>query len=187
MGRAFGFLMIGGGIFLFVSEGAFSGAWVAFIGWFLLGAAAAEAQYIAARQALDGVRVRDLMVRRPVTARAGETLGEFMDETVGATRHTVYPVLAGEDVVGLLPLSSVAGTPRREWDRRLVADIMLAMADVPVVREDKPAFDAITELSGGSVHRALVMDDSHLLGLISISDIAKFIGTGRPAQPAPRR
>lgn len=187
VGRAFGFLMIGGGTFLFLSQGAFSGAWFAFIGWFLLGAAAAEARYVAARQALDGLRVRDLMIRRPVTARVGETLGEFMDETAGVARHTAYPVLAGDEVVGLLPLSSVAATPRREWDLRLVADSMLPMAEIPVLREDEPAFDALTELSVGSVHRALVMDDGHLLGFISISDIARYMGTGRPARPALRR
>lgn len=187
VGRAFGFLMIGGGTFLFVSEGAFSGAWFAFIGWFLLGAAAGEARYVAARQALAGLRVRDLMIRRPVTARAGETLGEFMDETAGATRHTVYPVLAGDDVVGLLPLSSVAGTPRSEWDLRPVADCMLPVAAVPVVREDTLAFDALTELSGGRIHRALVLDDGRLLGFVSVSDIARFLGAGRPERPAPRQ
>jgi Zn-dependent protease len=186
VGRGFGFLMIFGGTFLFVTEGTFGGAWLAFIGWFLLGAAAAEARYIAAQQALDGVRVRDLMVAHPVTALAGETLGEFMDETAGAARHTVYPVLAGSDVAGLLPLSSVAATPRRQWDRRLVADVMLPLADVPVLSGDEPAFDALTELSGGSVHRALVLDDGRLQGFVSISDIARFMGSGRPARPAAR-
>ena len=109
-----------------------------------------------------------------------------MDETAGVARHTVYPVLAGDHVVGLLPLSSVAATPRSEWSRRLVGEIMLPRADVPVVREDEPAFDTITQLSGGSIHRALVMDDGHLLGLISMSDIARFMGAGRPARPTTR-
>ena len=187
VGRGFGFLMIFGGTFLFVAEGTFSGAWLAFIGWFLLGAAAAEAQYVAVRQALDGVRVRDLMIRHPVVARAGETLGEFMDETAGVTRHTVYPVVAdGTGVVGLLSLGAIAGTPRRDWDRRHVADVMLPLADVPVVAEETPGLDTITYLSGGSIHRALVLDDGHLVGLISISDIARFMGTGRPARPTTR-
>src|SRR6186997_284722 len=36
LGRGFGLLLVAGGIFLFVFQGAFSGAWLAFIGWFLL-------------------------------------------------------------------------------------------------------------------------------------------------------
>ena len=186
VGRAFGFLTIGGGVFLFVFEGAFSGAWLAFIGWFLLTAAGAETRYIAARQALAGLRVRDLMIRRPVTARADQTLGDFMDEIAGSARHTVYPVLRGEEVVGLLPFTLVARTPRDEWDLRQVADCMLPKADVPVIREDDAAFDVLTALGGGAVHRALVMDDGRLLGFLSISDITRVLSADRPARPAAR-
>ena len=67
VGRAFGFLFIGLGLFMLIVEGTFSGAWLAFIGWFLLQAATAEARYVATTQALDGLRVRDLMIREPVT------------------------------------------------------------------------------------------------------------------------
>ena len=38
---------------MLIFEGTFSGAWLAFIGWFLLQAATAEARYIATEQALE--------------------------------------------------------------------------------------------------------------------------------------
>ena len=44
--EGFGYLMIAGGVFLFIFEGAFSGAWLVFIGWFLLTAATAEERYL---------------------------------------------------------------------------------------------------------------------------------------------
>lgn len=37
-------IMIAGGVALFFLEGAFSGIWFALIGWFLFGAATAEAR-----------------------------------------------------------------------------------------------------------------------------------------------
>src|SRR5919197_1525129 len=52
IGRGFGFLFIGAGVFLFIFQGQFSGAWLAFVGWFLLQAAAGEARYLAVRDAL---------------------------------------------------------------------------------------------------------------------------------------
>jgi Zn-dependent protease len=58
IGRVFGYLFIGLGIAMFIFQGSFSGAWLAFIGWFLLQAATAEARYIATEAALDGLRVR---------------------------------------------------------------------------------------------------------------------------------
>ncbi len=72
---------------MFIFEGSFSGAWLAFIGWFLLQAATAEVRYIATEQALEGIRVRDLMVDQPVTVSADMTLGEFMDQ-VARSRAT---------------------------------------------------------------------------------------------------
>ena len=67
IGRGFGYLFIGGGVGLLIFQGAFIGAWLAFVGWFLLGAATAEQRYLAARQALSGLRVADLMTADPDT------------------------------------------------------------------------------------------------------------------------
>ena len=80
---------------MLIFEGTFSGAWLAFVGWFLLQAATAEARYIATEQALEGVRVRDLMIEEPVTVRAEMSLGQFMDEVASLQRYTTYPVMDG--------------------------------------------------------------------------------------------
>src|SRR5580765_2772430 len=66
VGRGFGYLLIALGIAMFVFQGSFSGAWLAFLGWFLLNAATAEARSLLTRQALSGLRVRDAMTPHPV-------------------------------------------------------------------------------------------------------------------------
>jgi Zn-dependent protease len=177
--RALAILLIGAGLLMFIVQGAFSGAWLAFLGWFLLTAASAETRFLAAREALGGLRVRDLMVRDPVTARAGETIGQFMDETVGQTRFTAYPVVQDGRIVGVLPFSCVARTPRAEWDRRTVQECALDLDEVPVVRGDDSAADALATLSEGDLHRALVMDDGRFSGFLSISDIARVLSAPR--------
>jgi hypothetical protein len=60
IGQGFGYLFIALGLAMFVFQGSFSGAWLAFVGWFLLQGARAEARYVATEQALGGSRVRDL-------------------------------------------------------------------------------------------------------------------------------
>jgi CBS domain-containing protein len=183
IGRAFGFLLIAGGIFLFAFQGAFSGAWLAFLGWFLLGAANAEARYALTRDALRGLRVGDLMVRAPVTAEAGETIGQFMDETAGQAHFTTYPVVdGGGRVVGLLPFAAVARTPRAEWDMRLVGEAAIPLHEVTVLHEDEPVMDAFEELSAGDLQRGLVLHDGHLRGLVSLTDIARVLAV-RPRRP----
>ncbi len=185
VGRGFGFLMIAGGLFLFVVEGAFSGAWLAFLGWFLLGAAGSEARYVITRDALQGLRVGDLMVAEPVTADAADTLGQFMDETAGRARFTTYPVVEDGRVIGLLPFRCVAQTPRADWDSTSVRECALPLAEVVVLDEDGAAMDALAELSGGEIHRGVVLDDGRLRGLISITDIARVLSV-HPRRPEGR-
>jgi Zn-dependent protease/CBS domain-containing protein len=184
VGRGFGFLFIATGIALLIFQGSFSGAWLAFIGWFLLQAATAEARYVATRQALDGLRVRDLMVRNPATVEADLSLGHFMDEVAWSQRYTTYPVLEHGRPVGLLAFRSVAAVPRDEWDRRRVRDAMIPREGVPLLDEDEPAIDALAELSASDVNRGLVVENGHLAGLLSITDLARALEVGRPSGPA---
>jgi Zn-dependent protease/CBS domain-containing protein len=184
IGRAFGFLFIALGVFMLIVEGAFSGAWLAFIGWFLLQAATAEARYVATKQALDGLRVRDLMIREPVTVEADRSLGQFMDDVAWSRRYTTYPVVENGHPIGLLSFRSVASVPRNEWDTRRVREAMVPRDDVPLLTEDQLAIDALAELSQSAVNRGLVVDDGRLAGFISITDLARALQAARPARPA---
>jgi Zn-dependent protease/CBS domain-containing protein len=183
IGQGFGYLFIALGLAMFIFQGSFSGAWLAFIGWFLLQGAKAEARYAATEQALGGMRVRDLMVRRPVTVDLDSTLGRFMDDVAGSHRFTTYPVLDGGRPVGLLAFASVAAVPRTEWDTRRVRDTMLPLDQVPQLTEEELAVDALVELSGPT-NRGLVVEGGRLAGLLSITDLARALEVGRrpPAQ-----
>jgi Zn-dependent protease/predicted transcriptional regulator len=186
IGLGFGYLFIALGLAMFVFQGSFSGAWLAFIGWYLLQGAKAEARYLATEQALGGLRVRDLMVRNPVTVDADSTIGRFMDDVASSQRFTTYPVLEGDRPVGLLAFASVAAVPRSEWDTRRVRDTMIPLDEVPQLTEDELVVEALEELSTGN--RGLVVVNGHLAGLLSITDIARALEVGRsPAQgPLPR-
>ena len=175
LGRGFGYLLIGAGVFLFIFQGAFGGAWLAFIGWFLLGAAGAEQRHLAARQALGGLRVRDLMTSDPVTVPADYTLGRFMDEVAWQRRHTTYPVLQDGQPVGLLAFRCVSSIPRDTWDVRSVRECMIPLEQVPRLRPDQDAVDALFELSETSVSRAVVLDGGRLVGIVSAADLGRAL------------
>jgi Zn-dependent protease/predicted transcriptional regulator len=163
-------------IAFFIFANSFSGAWLAFIGWFLLGAASAELQYLAVRDALGGLHVRDLMVRDPATVRQSLTLGDFMDDVVHSRRFTTYPVVDNGHVVGLLPFKSVAEVPRGQWDARTVRDCMLQLDQVPILDENEQLVEIVGELGQGP-GRGLVLDGDRLVGLLSISDVARTLET----------
>jgi Zn-dependent protease/predicted transcriptional regulator len=182
IGRGFGYLFVGVGVALLVFASPVTGIWLAFIGWFLLQAAGAEDRFVAAREALGGLRVRDVMARDPVTAPAGITLGQFMDDVAWSRPYTTYPVTENGEVVGLLQFRRVAEVPRAEWDRRTVRDCMIPREGVPVVREDDELILAAGEVAEHEVNRALVLDAGKLVGLLSVTDVARALqmrGAGR--------
>ncbi|HWG55883.1 MAG TPA: site-2 protease family protein [Gaiellaceae bacterium] len=183
IGRGFGFLFIAGGLALFILHGAFSGAWLAFIGWFLLGAASSENRYLIARQALDGLRVRDLMVRDPVTVDPALSLARFVDETAWRHRFTTYPVVENGRIVGLLPFGAVAKVPRAEWEGTLVADAYHPKSEVLVVDADRAVVELLAELGEPGRGRALVCEDERLIGLLSVTDVMRALQSGQRRAP----
>lgn len=191
VGRGFAYLFVGGGLLLFVAQGAFGGAWLALIGWFLLHALRAESQYAALQQALAGLRVGDLMSPDPVTAPADCTLGEFVDEIAPGHRFTTFPVVDDAGVVlGLLAFKSVLEVPRDDWDAITVRERLIPVDVAPRLHAGDTALGALTTLLSSATHRALVFDDEKLIGLLSISDLARALdGPAGPAaaRPGPTR
>jgi Zn-dependent protease len=186
IGRGFGYLFIGLGVAMFIFQGSFSGAWLAFIGWFLLQAASAEARYIATAAALDGLRVRDLMVSDPVTVDGDLTVGRFMDDVAWSRRFTTYPVVDAGRPIGLLAFSSVAAVPRSEWDTLRVRDAMIPIGNVPLLTEDTTAVDALTALSPPTSNRGIVVV---VLDALAVGERCEEIvqGVAMSAQSLPRR
>jgi Zn-dependent protease/CBS domain-containing protein len=179
VGRAFGFLLIAGGVAMFIFQGSFSGAWLAFLGWFLLNAATAEARYLLTQQALNGLRVRDVMTPNPVVVRPDLTLGEFMDNVMFSQHHTTYPVVDDGRPVGLLPFRCVANVPRGEWEVRRVRECLVPLDQVPVLREDEEAVEALAELAESAGGHGLVVSNGGLAGIVSTGDLARALEARR--------
>jgi Zn-dependent protease len=179
LGRLFGQLMIAGGVALVIFVGIFSGVWLAFIGWFLLGAAEGEARAAELEGPAGRLRVADVMVRNPVTVAPELTLEHFMNDIFLRYRHTAYPVHDGTRPVGLISFRDALESPRGAWPQLLVRDRMHPTERIPVLPATMSLADALSVLAGGRLHRALVHDDGDFVGLLSITDVARVLEAQR--------
>jgi Zn-dependent protease/predicted transcriptional regulator len=180
-GIGIGGLMIGAGILTAFTAGAFSGLWLALIGWFVLHGARYEAQLVSLQGALEGFVVADLMTPHPIVSRAEQTLRDFMAEIPEGDRSDAYPVLDGLRPVGILP------SPRTASGHALTAlrvrDRMVQLDRVPLLTVDEPAPDAILAMIEANAGSALVIDDGHLAGIVSSRDIIDALKVGTRRQP----
>ena len=175
-GRGIGVLMIAAGILAFLATASFAGLWLAFIGWFLIVTAAAETRLAAVSETLAGLGVGDAMARDPVTAPPGLTLQEFLDRVYSGHHHTIYPVTDNGAVLGLLEARDVVAVPEAQRQTVRVNDRMRPLEQAGFVREQDDLAEALTTLLQTDLQRALVLRDSRLAGVLSVSDVERLVG-----------
>jgi CBS domain-containing protein len=184
--RALGALMIAVGLVTFLFYG-FGGLWLALIGWFVMSAGTAEARFVEIREALAGLSVSDAMVRDPITVPSDLTLQEFFDGVYSEDRHAAYPVMEGGAVVGLFAARNLDAVPRGTWGNVRVNTRMQPLSQAVSVNEQDELPDAFMRLLETDLRRALVLRDSRLTGLLSLSDVERLVEARRPLQPGRQR
>jgi Zn-dependent protease len=182
-GRGLGFVLIAIGIGLAFAGVPTSGVWLAVLGWFLLRSATAEAQELLVRETLGQLAVGDLMVHRPVTAEAEQTLSDFLDGVAHEHRFTSYPVVEDGRAVGMIGFSRVVASPRGTWETTRVRDCMVPVSELPALRADMPLRAALGAMREAGVDRAPVLDGQRLAGFLSLTEVARVLSeaAARPA------
>ena len=174
--------MIVGGIAMLLLVGLAGGLWFALIGWFVLQAGRMETRLVAAREALAGLRVSDLMAHAPVAVAAEMTLSEAVDGALSRAPHAIYPVIDGGSTVGAIALQAVAAVPRERWPHTRVREAMIPLEQALVLRGDDELAEALISLMQTHLGRALVIDDGRLVGMLAASDVQRaLVLRGAPA------
>ena len=124
---------------------------------------------------LAGKRVGDLMVRDPVTAARTRRSTAFVERIAWGQRLDAYPVVEAGRAVGIMPLQRpgpgaarrVAHAPRGR----------LHAPPGPAAHADgrgRPRGGRAAPAPSG-IGRALVLDGERLVGLLSLSDVARAV------------
>jgi Zn-dependent protease/CBS domain-containing protein len=184
-GRALGIVLVGLGILQIFSGLGASGLWIAFIGWFLGGAARAEEQLATARETLAGVRVRDAMTPDPVAVPSSATVAQVLVEMTTRLRFTSLPVLDDQGVlVGLVTLRRLREVPPERRATTRLAEVACPRQDLVTVAPDEPLADLVGRVSAAEDGRALVLDGERLVGIVSPTDIMRALAAAD--RPGPR-
>lgn len=121
--------------------GDFFGLWLMLIGWFIMQAGGASLAQASLRQALGGLRVRDVMATEVRTVPADTTLRDLVEDYFIPYTHGGYPVTKDGRVVGL------------------------------VVDPATPVIEALNRMASGGPGRLVVLDRDRLIGLITANGI----------------
>ena len=182
VGQGLGWLMIVGGVSMvfgvtipFFGTGLVGGLWLAFIGWYLNNASAQSYQRVAVQDMLRGVPVTRLMRKNPPTASPSETVESLVYDRIMGTDEHAFPVLEGDELVGIVTLSDVRSMPRERWAVTRVRDIMTPNVECAVITPDEDAAQAMDRLVECDVRELPVMDQGRLSGVVRRRDLLQWL------------
>ena len=175
IGGGFGMALILLGVFVFVQGNFVAGMWYFLIGLFLRNAAGMSYQQLLVRDAIKGETVRRFMNPQIVTVDPGITVARLVSDYVYQSHHKAYPVVQYDRLMGIVSTDQVKTVPPAEWEDRTVHEIMLPSTSDNTIGPDSDVLNAWNRMSRTGKSRLMVVQNKALLGMLSLSDLMKFL------------
>jgi len=142
-----------------------------FIAFFIYVGAMQEVMAASAQALMRGARVRDAMLTDFKTLSHGDTIREAADMLL-ATSQQDFPVMSGEQVVGLLNRNGLLKAMASEGPEAYVAGAM--DREFATVAPEMDLADAAPVMAGAG-NCALVFEDEKLAGLLTAENLSEFL------------
>lgn len=175
VGRVLGFVLIALGFVEVLVAGSFAGLWIAFVGWFIVGAATAEA-HAGELDGLKGVRVGDVIALSPTVLAEWWTVEQVLAQaSPDHARAQAFPVVDfGGRATGALTLRDLQRVPVGRRAETRIREMVRARRVRPLLvrREDVLTEVALPMRQRGGI--AVVVDDeNHPIGVLTADDLAR--------------
>jgi Zn-dependent protease len=174
VGQGFGFLFIFLGVSQVLRGNFLGGLWIAFIGWFLNGAAESVRQERALREGLQGVRVGDVMNRELPVASPRMTVEELVLEHVLRRGQRALLVLEDGRLAGIVSITDAKEVPPAAWATTPVAAVM-TRPPLKTVSATIHLDEALRLLVDGSLNQLPVVERDRPVGLLGRADVLRFL------------
>jgi Zn-dependent protease len=175
VGRALGFVLIALGFVELLATSSFAGLWIAFVGWFIVGAATAEA-HAGQADGLKGLRVDDVMAQSPTALPEWWTVEQVLAQAPPdhAATQPFALVDFGGQTTGALTLRDLHGVPVGRRAETRIRDIVRARRVPPLlVRRDALLTEIALPMRQRRGIAVVVDDENHPLGVLTADDLAR--------------
>jgi Zn-dependent protease/CBS domain-containing protein len=174
-GQFFGALLIAVGVLNFIGGSVVGGMWLALIGLFLRGAAQSSYRQVLLRRMFEGEPVMRFAKTEVLTVPPHITLRTLVEEHVYRHHHKMFPVLAGDRLLGCVTTQAIKKIPSEEWSTVSVESVLDPVSDENSIDPGADAITALTQMTRGRRSRLLVVTpDGRLAGILTLKDLLEF-------------
>lgn len=176
-GQLLGWLAITFGLVMAVFYQAFSGFWIAAIGWFALRNAAGYNQITNLQEAMLALTAADAMARDFRVVDATMSLRQFADTyLLDENRAPVYFAASDGRYRGLVSIEDMRDIERSQWETTPLSQIAQPLLDIPSVREGTSLTEAIDQLEAAQRPQITVLTPADAVaGTIDRGDVVRAI------------
>lgn len=183
VGEFFGYGLIIAGFFILLSGGLLDGLWLAFIGWFLLGAARNEAASTQLEGVLSRLTARQVMRTDFRSVTPGTPLQEIVDDLM--VGHGERAVMVANDgaVFGIITVDDIRRVPRESWPNTPAQRVMTPRETVVTVEANRPAVGVLMLLGEKGLNQVPVLEDGRMVGLVTRREILERVQLAETLRP----
>jgi Zn-dependent protease len=177
LGRVFAYLFIGAGLLLIFEGYAFSGVWLALIGFVVNGSARAATAQTAITGKISKLLVSDVMDREPVAIPDELSVERALDEYFLRYRWPWFPVVdAAHRFLGLVVRDKADEVPETSRTTSHVADLLERDDGTFQVRDDAPLDTLLANRALRRFGAVMAVDaDGRLSGVITAEQVGRAL------------
>jgi Zn-dependent protease/CBS domain-containing protein len=180
--RVLGWILIGGGVAVMLTDDGLTGVMLVICGWFLSGTARSMERRLALEDLLRGMRVESVMEKDLPTVSPQLTLDTFAAQYLATGEGTSLPVMRDDTLLGLIGISQLRRIRQSSWPTMRAADVMVSPPTLPTLAPDDELWGALERLRRTGLDGLPVLRGSELLGVLTRRGIVNAIQSrGRPA------
>jgi Zn-dependent protease len=183
VGEFFGYALITLGFFVALSGLLLDGIWLAFIGWFLLGAARNEAMSMQLEGVLSRLTARQVMREDFPSVTPGTGLQSIVDDLMVGQGERAVMVANDGAVLGIITVSDIRRTPREVWPNTPAQRVMTPREAIVTVEAQQPAIQVLTLLGEKGLNQVPVLDQGRMVGLITRREILERVQLAETLAP----
>ena len=158
-----------------LGRGIVGGAWLALLGLLLHSAAVMSYRQSLIRSSFEDVPVASIMRRQIDAVPEDLSVQQLVDEHLLGSQQGGFPVVRGDQFVGMVGFDEVQKLPRSEWSRTSIRDILIPLSRVHTIHPTQNAADAWLELDRDGARQLPVVDHGHVQGLLSREDMFRAL------------
>jgi Zn-dependent protease len=151
------------------------GIWMFMIGLFLRNASSGSYEQLVVQQTIGSLTAGDLAQTDFDRIDPETTVARLVNDHMLRGRGRAYPVMAGDELLGLVTLTDVQHLDREVWDATSVYRAMTPREKLHTVARSEPAMNVLQMMADADINQVPVMEGRVLVGMIGRADIVRFI------------